>query len=631
MYTSPAGMRPAGPSAASPFDAVLPDGRIVAPVGLSVGIPLDTSAIALTPDGRFAILGGQGSALTVVQTSDMAITDRYAAVGEAFTRALASVRDPALPARTLVLAGGTQGLQFFEVDAFGKLHDLQTPVAVSTQSIAIAPGGRVAYAVDSAHGSITAIDLAARTALQSAQAGALPWDAAVAGHRLYVTNPYPPSELSSINLAETDDVQPVQMDPLRMDVPLDGVQLIGSAAPSALAVSKNGAYAYVCMTNVDRVAIADLLGISRVVGGLDLRLFENAPYGTRPDAIVRSPDGTRVYVALAGMDAVAVLDSRDPAKLHRLGLIPTGWDPASLAVSPNGRFLYVVNAHGFSNASLQRIDMHRLPLRRTTMSALRYLRVPRRAAPDPVVPPLRSAQRSSVVKHVIFVYAAAAAGDSPNARALATQFASAANYYAADLDPQSVAAAGIATSFGYPRSGLIFNAAARGGLTYRDYGGFIEQPAGAEPLAALTGHDDAAYPATGTDDGRRVREFVRDYAQQLPDFAYVVLPRAADADAALGAMVEALTRMPAWSDTAIFITGASPTGTDAGYAVVVSPYARRHYSGEAHLSTASILKTEEELLGLPPLALGDLLTTDMSGFFTAAPDSTPFTANTAGS
>jgi hypothetical protein len=59
---------------------------------------------------------------------------------------------------------------------------------------------------------------------------------------------------------------------------------------------------------------------------------------------------------------------------------------------------------------------------------------------------------------------------------------------------------------------------------------------------------------------------------------------------------------------------------------VVSPYAKHHYTGDAHLSTVSILKTEEELLGLPPLSLGDLLATDMSGFFQQTPDMTPFAA-----
>ena len=43
------------------------------------------------------------------------------------------------------------------------------------------------------------------------------------------------------------------------------------------------------------------------------------------------------------------------------------------------------------------------------------------------------------------------------------------------------------------------------------------------------------------------------------------------------------------------------------YALVVSPLARRGFVGDAHLSVASVVKTEEEIFGLPPLALNDLL------------------------
>ena len=55
------------------------------------------------------------------------------------------------------------------------------------------------------------------------------------------------------------------------------------------------------------------------------------------------------------------------------------------------------------------------------------------------------------------------------------------------------------------------------------------------------------------------------------------------------------------------------------YALVVSPLARRGYVGEQHLSVASVVKTEEEIFGLPPLALNDLLASDMAGFFGEAP------------
>lgn len=49
--------------------------------------------------------------------------------------------------------------------------------------------------------------------------------------------------------------------------------------------------------------------------------------------------------------------------------------------------------------------------------------------------------------------------------------------------------------------------------------------------------------------------------------------------------------------------------------IVVSPYAKPGYIGKRHYTTASIVKTEELLLGLPPNNLGDLFATDLSDLF----------------
>ena len=51
--------------------------------------------------------------------------------------------------------------------------------------------------------------------------------------------------------------------------------------------------------------------------------------------------------------------------------------------------------------------------------------------------------------------------------------------------------------------------------------------------------------------------------------------------------------------------------------VVVSPFAKPAYTSFKHYSTASIVKTEELLLGLPPNNLGDLFATDLRDMFQA--------------
>jgi hypothetical protein len=223
----------------------------------------------------------------------------------------------------------------------------------------------------------------------------------------------------------------------------------------------------------------------------------------------------------------------------------------------------------------------------------------------------------------------------------------------------------------YPRAGYLFNALYRTHESFRDYGGLLDlsgyQPFAVKPqgrgpapkpidaqslggtytldvpaLAALDGHVDLHYPGWSPQitDVQRADEFVRDMgglvrADQEPAFTYVWLPAnggasMADADRAVGKIVGFLSGTPHWSSTAVFIVGNGTAGTAdhvnraRGFAVVVSPLAKRHYVGHRHISTTSVVKTEEEILGLPPLSLGDLLSTDMADFFGDVPYPDPY-------
>src|SRR5262249_57860585 len=60
-------------------------------------------------------------------------------------------------------------------------------------------------------------------------------------------------------------------------------------------------------------------------------------------------DGTsRAYVALAGDDAVAVLD-RGPSGWQVDGYVPTGWYPTAVAVNPRDRGVLAVSAKGLGS------------------------------------------------------------------------------------------------------------------------------------------------------------------------------------------------------------------------------------------------------------------------------------------
>jgi len=104
----------------------------------------------------------------------------------------------------------------------------------------------------------------------------------------------------------------------------------------------------------------------------------------------------------------------------------------------------------------------------------------------------------------------------------------------------------------------------------------------------------------------------------------------ADNDLALGLIVERLSQSPAWSSLAVFVleddAQNGPDHVDAHRSVllVASPYARRDAVDSTFYTTASVLRTIEEILGLAPLSQYDAGATPLWNAFTRRPDSTAF-------
>ncbi len=109
----------------------------------------------------------------------------------------------------------------------------------------------------------------------------------------------------------------------------------------------------------------------------------------------------------------------------------------------------------------------------------------------------------------------------------------------------------------------------------------------------------------------------------------------ADNDLALGRIVEALSHSPFWRQMAIFAIEDDPQdGFDhvSGYrttAYVASPYARRGQVVSTQYNTTSLVRTLEQILGLPPMNQIDASATPLWDAFTDTPDLTPFDAEPA--
>jgi YVTN family beta-propeller protein len=137
--------------------------------------------------------------------------------------------------------------------------------------------------------------------------------------------------------------------------PLDDALQVGDTHPSATALVKSGASTvlYVAKANDDALALVASDGSS--VANFDLSLAAavgsyadaRTPLrGTYPNAIAASSDGKRAYVAEAGINSVAVLDTTAPSAPVLLGRIPTGWYPTAVVLSPDNKTLFIINAKG---------------------------------------------------------------------------------------------------------------------------------------------------------------------------------------------------------------------------------------------------------------------------------------------
>ena len=111
-------------------------------------------------------------------------------------------------------------------------------------------------------------------------------------------------------------------------------------------------------------------------------------------------------------------------------------------------------------------------------------------------------------------------------------------------------------------------------------------------------------------------------------------PRAmvADNDLALGRIVEAVSKSKFWGSTVIFVVeDDSQAGWDhvSAYrtvSLVISPWSRLKTTNHTYYNQPSMVRTIEQILGLPPMNIQDAIANPMFSCFGPSPDTTPYTA-----
>jgi YVTN family beta-propeller protein len=216
-----------------------------------------------------------------------------------------------------------------------------------------------------------------------------------------------------------------------------------------------------------------------------------------------------------------------------------------------------------------------------------------------------------------------------------------------------------------PSSGYLWDLAERAGITYRNYGEFVDEPDDPTGLkepaytptkSGLAAHTNTAYPGFSMQVPDQVRadiwlkefqEFVR--AGKLPALQFVRLPsdhtsgaragsptpRAymADNDLALGRIIEALTKSPFWKNTVVFVLeddaqdGPDHVDSHRSPLLVISPYNRGKVF-HRFANTTDVLATIEDILGLGRMSQFDHYSRPLREIWETTPDLTPYEALT---
>jgi YVTN family beta-propeller protein len=106
----------------------------------------------------------------------------------------------------------------------------------------------------------------------------------------------------------------------------------------------------------------------------------------------------------------------------------------------------------------------------------------------------------------------------------------------------------------------------------------------------------------------------------------------ADNDYAIGKLVEKISHLPEWKETAIFIieddsqNGPDHVDSHRSLAYIISPYTKRGALVSTNYNTISVLRTMEDLLNIGYLAITDANAEPMSDAFTREPNFEPYTA-----
>ena len=551
---------------------LLATGWRIRPAGTQVRVGKFPLSSTLTADGKFLLVLNAGSpaSISVLRADTMAPVS-VTPVADAWQGITLSP-----DGRNVYTSGGPRNSVFeFVLSPEGSLTLSKEMPGIAAGGfigdLTIPPGGRLIYAADLFHDEVLVFNPQSGRVIERHKSGRRPYQ--ILFHpdgRSYFVSSWADASVFQYRTSTGEEIGRLRVAPHPTAMVLSDRKIPDeeSAPPLRLFVTA-------ASTNNVFVIGLDRTDTMKQIDVLNIGFSPGQPAGMTPSALALSKDQTRLFVACANVNAVAIADISE-MRSRLAGFVPVGQYPASLRVLPDSRIISL-NALGDSlTLSPPIADASLGALTDQAVDLVAY----DPAEPAPVAPPVENViyvstdSRGANFERLAKAYTAVTHffSNAPATEGLQWSLAGLPSDFAQRLRGKGFAPNDVANQ---PPAGTLVTNARQAGLTTGEFG-----PALPESL-----------PAT------------------LPRLTVIRLA-GADADKYLGQIADTLARSAARDRTAMFVVG------ETAPLLIISPYTRRPapVSGMFY-NHSSVLRTMELILKLRPMTIFDASSRPLTDLF----------------
>jgi DNA-binding beta-propeller fold protein YncE len=573
---------------------LLANGWSIRPAGKQISLDPFPMSAALTPHGKHLLVlqtGAERPTLTVFDAATIEQTSRATLAGAWLGLAVSP------NGRNVYVGGGATASVFeFTLSPEGTLTPARTFAIVPEASrqpadfvgdVALSPDGRLLYAAILTRDTIAVVNPLTGIVIERIRTGRRPYRIVFPpdGRSFYVSAWADAAVIQ--HKAETGErLSVLRTGPQPMD-------MVWSSKPvkpdEGEKVDWKGRL-FIAAANTNNVYVAGVKesGAAELIETVSVALYPRQPAGMTPSALALNADESRLYVACADANAVAVVDVSLP-RSSRLGFIPSGAYPADVQTLAGDR-VAILNGQSGTASVVEADDIQTDTVRSNSLFRDEYL---------------DTQPRRSAIEHVVYIVTSDFRGSKPareftlldNFQDLGEEWA-----VAAIAPPYVVRRAPMLAAFepaALPPAGRIWNNALAKGLTVRNYG-WTGDP-------ALAPHTNARFAAPDADRGQ---VFAEDLAlfEREGKMPRLLMIRMEAEPQVLRSVADAVLKSRFSKSSAVFITGPNA-------AAVYSPYTGERDVDSTFYNSASVLRTIGLILGLNPMTIFDAAATPITAAF----------------